>query len=262
MNDEIEDTVIEIPLNEIRMNPYQPRTVFDEAALIELAESIRVHGLFTPILVTRSTIRGYDLVAGERRFRAHEMLGLPTIKATVKKLTPIEVMEIALLENIQREDLSPIEEAQAYKLLLEKCKYSQDTLAKRMGKSKAAISNSLRLLRLPKPVQKAVIEKNYSMSHARTLLGLKDDSLILPTFRMSRKKDISVHELEKIVKNLNQKPEKKAPKENPYRKFEQRLSNKFKTRVQIDKTSIIIKYKDTKQLNEILDELNALDEEL
>lgn len=263
MKDEISSSVIQnIPLDQIRMNPYQPRKEFDEAKIIELAESIRTHGLFTPVLLSRSSVRGYDLVAGERRYRAHQQLGLPTIPAIIKEMTPTEMMEIALLENIQREDLSPIEEAQAYKQLLEFCKYTQETLAKRMGKSKAAISNSLRLLRLPKPVQKAVIAKQYSMSHARTLLGLNDESLILPTFRKSLRKGTSVHELEEIVRKLNHNIEQVSKKERPFVVIEKRLSNKYNTTVVIDKDSVIIKYKDNQQLNDILDKMNALEEEL
>lgn len=263
MKDDMNNSEIQnIPLEQIRMNPYQPRKEFDEDKIIELAESIRIHGLFTPVLLSRSTVKGYDLVAGERRYRAHQLLGLSSIPAIIRELTPTEMMEIALLENIQREDLSPIEEAQAYKQLLEFCKYTQETLAKRMGKSKAAINNSLRLLRLPKPVQKAVIAKQYSMSHARTLLGLNDESLILPTFRKSMRKGTSVHELEDIVRKLNQNLDKAVKTERPYAVIEKRLSQKYKATVIIDKDTVTIKYKDTQQLNDILDRMDALEEEL
>lgn len=259
---ELENSEIQmIPLNQIRVNPYQPRKSFDEGKIIELAESIRIHGLFTPILVNRSIISGYDLVAGERRFRAHQLLGLASIPAIVKEMSPMEMMEIALLENIQREDLSPIEEAQAYRSLLDHCKYNQETLAKRMGKSKAAISNSLRLLRLPKPVQKAVMDNRYSMSHARTLLGILDDSMMLPTFRKSLKKRMSVHELENYVRKINQISKEPKMVSRPHEKIEERLSKKYGAKVLIEKDSVIFRFKDVQQLNEILEKMNALDEE-
>ena len=155
-----------IPVNEIRPNPYQPRKVFDDEALKELSSSIKQHGVFTPILVKKS-IQGYDLIAGERRLRASKLAGLEDIPAIIVDFDDQEMMEIALLENIQREDLNVIEEAKAYEKLIQRLGYTQEQLAHRVGKSREHITNLLRLLKLPEDVQEYGVNKQVSMGHVR-----------------------------------------------------------------------------------------------
>ena len=186
-----------IPISEIRSNPYQPRIHFDEVALQELADSIKEHGVFEPIIVKKS-IKGYELVAGERRTKASKLAGLDTIPAIVKDFNDQEMMEIALLENIQRENLSPIEEAQAYKNFMTKMNMTQEEIAKRFGKSRSHITNLLGLLNLPKEVQKDVISGSISMSHARVLSKLEDKDQILELTEKVKNDGLSVRELENI----------------------------------------------------------------
>ena len=164
-----------IPVDEIRPNPYQPRKVFNDEALKELSSSIKQHGVFTPILVKKS-IQGYDLIAGERRLRASKLAGLKDIPAIIVDFDDQEMMEIALLENIQREDLNVIEEAKAYEKLIQRLGYTQEQLAHRVGKSREHITNLLRLLKLPEDVQEYVVSKQFSMGHVRALLGLKTEA--------------------------------------------------------------------------------------
>ena len=156
----------EIKLSEIRPNPYQPRKIFDDEKIGELAQSIKEHGVFTPVLL-RKSVKGYELIAGERRVRASKKAGLKTIPAIVMEFTEEQMMEISLLENIQREDLNAIEEAQAYQRLIERLDYTQEKLAQRVGKSREHITNTLRLLKLPKSVQHLVTENKLSMGHVR-----------------------------------------------------------------------------------------------
>ena len=172
-----ESEVKDIPIDEIRSNPYQPRVHFDEDALQELADSIKTHGVFEPIIVKKS-IKGYELVAGERRTKASKLAGLDTIPAIVKDFDDQAMMEIALLENIQRENLSPIEEAQAYKNFMIKTNMTQEEIARRFGKSRSHITNLLGLLSLPSDVQEDLITGKISMSHARVLSKLESEDAI------------------------------------------------------------------------------------
>lgn len=171
--DSNEETVEEIKIKDLRPNPYQPRKTFDEDALSDLKESIQQHGVLQPIIV-RKSIKGYDIVAGERRFRAAQQVGLTTIPAIVREFSETLMREIALLENLQREDLSPLEEAEAYASLLDHLSVTQEELAKRLGKSRPHIANHLRLLTLPDEVQKLIADGKLSMGHGRTLLSLKN----------------------------------------------------------------------------------------
>ena len=164
----------EIKLSEIRPNPYQPRKIFDDEKIGELAQSIKEHGVFTPVLL-RKSVKGYELIAGERRVRASKKAGLKTIPAIVMEFTEEQMMEISLLENIQREDLNAIEEAQAYQRLIERLDYTQEKLAQRVGKSREHITNTLRLLKLPKSVQQLVTENKLSMGHVRPLVTIEDE---------------------------------------------------------------------------------------
>ena len=167
----------EIPLNEIRSNPYQPRKHFDEEALQELADSIKQSGVFQPVIIRKSTVKGYELIAGERRVRASRLAGNQTIPAIIRDMDEQQMIEIAVLENLQREDLSPLEEAEAYQVLMDKLALTQVEVAERMGKSRPYIANYLRLLSLPEEV-KPYVGKELSMGQARTILGLKDKNQI------------------------------------------------------------------------------------
>ena len=197
MESATESDVKEILIDEIRTNPYQPRKNFDEDALQELASSIKVHGVFQPIIVKKS-IKGYDLVAGERRLRASKMAGLTTIPAIVKNFTDDEMREIALLENLQREDLTSIELAWAYKGLIDSLNITQDELANRIGKSRSHVTNTLGLLRLPSDVQDLVLENKISMGHARVLSKIEDDVKIKEMALKVISDNLSVRDLEKI----------------------------------------------------------------
>ena len=167
------DKVLEISLEEIKKNPYQPRTIFNEEKLDELKESIEKNGLLQPIVVKKA-VKGYYIIAGERRFRAFELLGKETIPAIVKEMTDEEMMVFSVLENLQREDLSALEESESYKNLMDKMELTQEELAKKLGKSRPYIANSLRLLKLPTEIKNKLISGELSAAHARTLLALKN----------------------------------------------------------------------------------------
>ena len=172
------EEIVELDIDELRPNPYQPRTVFHEEQLQELASSIKEHGVFQPIIVKKS-IKGYDIIAGERRYRASKLAGLKKIPAIVRTFTDEQMMEIALLENLQRENLSPMEEAKAYQSMIEKLHLTQDELSKKVGKSRSHLTNMLGLLRLPKEVQTLVNDEKLSMGHARALSKLENTEEII-----------------------------------------------------------------------------------
>lgn len=197
------------PIEDIEPNPMQPRQNFDEDAINELAGSIREKGIITPVIVSRSN-NGYQLIAGERRWRAAQRAGLETVPVVVKETTPIESLELALIENIHRRDLNPIEEAQAYQRWLENSNTTQEILAQRVGKDRSTIANLLRLLSLPLDVQKDVIDGNLTMGHARVLAGLKTPGE-QKTFRDTIiKGQLSVRQTENLIKRAASK--KLAPK--------------------------------------------------
>ena len=186
-----------IPLNELRSNPYQPRKTFEEDSLKELADSIREYGVFQPIIVKKS-IKGYDIIAGERRVKASQMAGLTEIPAIIRDFNDTQMMEIALLENLQREDLTAIEEATAYKKLQETLVLTQEELAKRLGKSRSHITNMLGLLTLPQNIQEEINKNNISMGHARVLSKLSDESQQQELVDKILKEGISVRKLEEL----------------------------------------------------------------
>ena len=250
-----------IPVNEIRPNPYQPRKVFNDEALKELSSSIKQHGVFTPILVKKS-IQGYDLIAGERRLRASKLAGLENIPAIIVDFDDQEMMEIALLENIQREDLNVIEEAKAYEKLIQRLGYTQEQLAHRVGKSREHITNLLRLLKLPEDVQEYVVNKQLSMGHVRALLGLKTESSMRTIAKQAIDQGLSVRKVEQIVKDTNNKKTVEKPKEDIYVKAaKEKLQEFFQTSVSISKNSISIHYENKEDLNRILELLNLVEEE-
>lgn len=250
-----------IPVDEIRPNPYQPRKVFNDEALKELSSSIKQHGVFTPILVKKS-IQGYDLIAGERRLRASKLAGLNDIPAIIVDFDDQEMMEIALLENIQREDLNVIEEAKAYEKLIQRLGYTQEQLAHRVGKSREHITNLLRLLKLPEDVQEYVVSKQLSMGHVRALLGLKTEASMRKVAKQAIDQGLSVRKVEQIVKDTNNKKTIEKPKEDIYVKAaKEKLQEFFQTSVSISKNAISIHYENKEDLNRILELLNLVEEE-
>lgn len=190
----------ELPINEIIPNRDQPRKTFDEAALEELAESIKHHGVLQPLLVRPIPSGGYQLVAGERRWRACRMAGLNKVPVVIKELTDTETMEIAIIENLQREDLNPIEEAEGLQALIDKCGYTQEEVAASVGKSRPAIANSLRLLRLPQEVRDMTKNGEISAGHARALLAFDNDAMMLEAAKNIVSKKMTVRDVERLAK--------------------------------------------------------------
>ncbi|WP_026908460.1 ParB/RepB/Spo0J family partition protein [Paucisalibacillus globulus] len=206
-----DDIVQQLPIKECRPNPYQPRKTFNTDSIEELKESILEFGIIQPLIV-RKSIKGYEIVVGERRFRAAKEAGLSTVPAIVKELTDEKMMELALLENLQREDLSPIEEGQAYANLMKELNITQEELSKRLGKSRSHIANMVRLLGLPDQVISYINNGELSMGHGRTLLGLKDKDKIIPLVNKIRNEKLNVRQVEKLIIILNEKPVKKKLK--------------------------------------------------
>lgn len=249
-----------IPVSEIRPNPYQPRKIFNKEALEELSLSIQQHGVFTPILVKKS-ISGYELITGERRWRASKMANLEEIPGIVVDFDDQQMMEVALLENVQREDLNVIEEAKAYEQLIQRLNYTQEQLAHRIGKSREHITNTLRLLRLPEEVQEKVTSKQLSMGHARALLGLKDEELMKKIAKQTIQQGLSVRRVEQLVKAQSQKKEEPKQEESVFVKDAKRkLEEYFQTSVHIGTHNISIHYENEEDLNRILELLNLVEE--
>lgn len=252
----------EVKLSEIRPNPYQPRKIFDDDKIGELAQSIKEHGVFTPVLL-RKSVKGYELIAGERRVRASKMAGRKTIPAIVMEFTEEQMMEISLLENIQREDLNAIEEAQAYQRLIDRLEYTQEKLAQRIGKSREHIANTLRLLKLPKSVQQLVTENKLSMGHVRPLVTIDDEGEAYDLAMRIAEEGLSVREVERLVKERHEQPKEKPEKkkDDPNLTYvEEVMEKKLQTRVKVDKKQIVIKYSGTADLNRILELLNCIEE--
>lgn len=250
------DQIVEINLSELRANPYQPRKNFDEEALNELASSIKEHGVFQPIIVKKS-IKGYEIIAGERRFRASKLAGMQTIPAIVKDFSDEEMMQIALLENLQRENLTSIEEAEAYKSIIESMNITQDELAKKVGKSRSHVTNILGLLKLPASVQDMVLYNKLSMGHARVLSKLDDPKIVEDLAQRVITEDLSVRKLESIVYDNEEKEVKtKKSSNNEYKYMEDFLKEKLGTNVKINNNKISIKFSNVQDLNRILEIMN------
>lgn len=198
------NAVIELPIEEIAPSRVQPRTVFDPEALGELASSIRAHGILQPLIVRKLPQGGYELVAGERRWRAARMAGLKTVPAVVQDVADNELLEISLIENIQREDLNPIELAQAFDRMVKQLGLTHDEIARRTGKDRTTITNTLRLLKLPEPVQTLVAERRLSMGHARALLGLPTPELQVQLAERAVSEGYSVRQIERLVRKLTE----------------------------------------------------------
>ena len=254
------EEIVELKLDELRVNPYQPRKKFDDEALNELALSIKEHGVFQPIIVKKS-IKGYEIIAGERRCRASRIAGKETIPAIIRNFTDEQMMEIALLENLQRENLSAIEEAVAYKSMLEKLNLTQDELAKKVGKSRSHITNILGLLRLPNEVQQMVIKNEITMGHARAISKLESQNEMINLANQIVNEKLPVREVEKISqkeevhKRVEQK--RKTESTNEYKYVEDMLRDKLDTKVKIKDNKIEICFNNVNDLNRILEILDV-----
>ena len=256
--------VLLLPLSKVEPRSGQPRVIFDEKALEELAESVRQHGVLQPILVTEKGDH-YEIIAGERRWRAAKLAGLNRIPAILKEYKEQDINELALIENIQREDLNPIEEAQAYRQLIEEYSLKQEDLAKRVSKSRAAVANSLRLLKLDERVQAMVMEGSLSEGHARTLLGLNDKKKQLELAKEVTEKNLSVRETERLVKQILEPAPVRVPAERKdqtaYDELTLKLRRSLGTKVSIRRTGdtkgqMVIDYYSVEELERIADRLS------
>lgn len=254
------EEIQEINIEELRPNPYQPRKIFNDEALKDLSDSIREHGVFQPIIVKKS-IKGYEIIAGERRVRASKLAGLEKIPAIIRNLNDEQMMEIALLENLQRENLSAIEEAVAYKSMIEKLSLTQEQLSVKVGKSRSHITNILGLLRLPEEVQKMVADNELSMGHARVLSKLEDNQKIIQMAHEIVDKKIPVREIEQEsgIEAKKVKIERHNVQNNEYKYVEEMLIEKLDTKVKIKDKKIEISFNNTADLNRILEVLNIKD---
>jgi ParB family chromosome partitioning protein len=260
--------VADVPVDDIAPNPRQPRDSIETAALQELAESIRTHGLIQPLVLTLAPPDGpvrYYLVAGERRWRAARLAGLKAVAAIVKDVTPQGMLELALVENLQRADLNPLEEAGAYQSLVEEFGLTQEVVAARVGKSRVAVTNSLRLLQLPDAAKEAVIAGQIKEGHARALLGLREDSLIEQALAMVIEDDLSVRQTEELVRRMQQAASERVANEkadeeedNPEtRQLETRLRDTLGTKVNLYRSRrggrIVIHFYSEEELSAIYD---------
>ena len=251
-----ESDIVEIPLTEIRSNPYQPRTHFDEEALKELSDSIKEHGVVQPIIVKKS-IKGYEIIAGERRTRASKMAGKETIPAIIREFNDQEMMEIALVENIQRENLNPIEEAEAFQKIIEVNNITQEEAAKKFGKSRSYITNLLGLIRLPEKTKKLVSEGKISMGHARVLSKMSDTDLINNLANKIIEDGLSVRETEKIASNPEVEKINKTTRKPVYNArhsiYESVMREKIGTKVKINSKKIEIPFSSDEELDKIIE---------
>ncbi len=203
--------VAQVPVSAITPNPHQPRTALDESALRELADSIREHGLIQPLIVTQSA-EGYQIIAGERRWRAAQLAGLETVPVLVKEAAPQQMLELALVENLQRADLNPLEEAAAFKQLMDEFGLTQEQVSRRVGKSRAAVGNAVRLLKLPQPVKARLADGTISEGHARALMALESEAAILKALTTVTRQALSVRQTEEMVRRILAGPKAKAKK--------------------------------------------------
>lgn len=250
------EEIVDLPISELRSNPYQPRKNFDEKALQELADSIREYGVFQPIIAKKS-IKGYEIIAGERRVKASALAGKETIPAIVRQFSDEDMMEIALLENLQREDLNAVEEAIAYRKLIQELAITQEELAKRLGKSRSYITNMLGILNLPEEVKDMIMDEKISMSHARVLSKIEDSEKVKNLAQRIVMENLSVRQIEDIAseslyekKNKNKKHAKTL---GEYSIVEEELSEKLGTKVKIKNNKIEISFVNNNDLNRLLE---------
>lgn len=253
------EDIVDIKLSELRSNPYQPRQKFNQEKLVELANSIKEYGVLEPIIVTKS-IKGYEIVAGERRKKASELAGLETIPAIIKEFTDSEMMQIALLENIQRENLTAIEEAEAYSNLLKVLNVTQEELANKIGKSRSYITNMVGLLNLPESVKNDILHGLISAGHAKILSKLENEELITELAEKIKLNHLSVRELEELVQNPGYKRKNaivKIKNDNTYNYVEEAFTDKIGNRVKIKNKKIVIPFNSEKDLERILEILKV-----
>ena len=251
-----EEEIKELPISKLRVNPYQPRKTFNEEALRELAESIKEHGVIQPIIVKKS-IKDYEIVAGERRYRASKLAGKETIPCIVRNFTDEQMMEIALLENLQRENLNSIEEAMAYESLMKNLSLTQEQVAKRVGKSRSYITNILGLLTLPEPVKELVRQGKITQSHARTLSKLESKEKIVELADKIVNQNLNVREIEEETKKETKKEEQHTkPRNKEYELLERELESYLGTKVKIKQKKLEINYENENDLNRILEIIN------
>ncbi len=251
--EENEKNVTEINIDDIRSNPYQPRKTFDIESLNELAKSIKEYGVVQPIIVKKS-IKGYELVAGERRTKAAKIAGLKKIPAIIKDFDDQEMMEIALVENIQREDLNPIDEATSISNIIKLRGYTQEEFANKFGKSRTYVTNILGLLKLPDEVKKLVEKKNLSMSHARVISKIDDENKAIELAKKVITDNLSVHDLEKLSQEEKQvtKVKSKSNYDTKYRMFENIIMDALNTKVRVHKNKIEVYFDGVNELEDIL----------
>jgi ParB family chromosome partitioning protein len=264
--------IYEIMLTEIQVNPYQPRIHFDKESLQELADSIQVQGIIQPITVRKLEDGAFQLISGERRFQASKIAGLDKIPAYVRTANDQQMLEMALIENIQRENLNALEIAQSYQRLLAECDLKQEELGVRVGKNRTTVNNYLRLLKLPPDIQAGIRDQKISMGHARALINIEDIDKQLALFKRTVEEELSVRKVESLVKSLNDGPEEK-PENNkkeldPVRKYEigkiqNKLASHFGTKVQLktdpkNKGEIKIPFRSAEDLNRILEILEII----
>ena len=263
VSDEIKGSIVELKINDISPNADQPRKAFDQEKLEDLSASIRENGVIQPIIV-RKGLQGYKIVAGERRWRASRMAGLSVIPAIIRELTDTQVLQHALIENIQRQDLNPLEEAYALEKLIKEHEMTQEKLSTVVGRSRPAIANTLRLLNLPDDLKKMVMNEELTAGHARALLSIPDQTVQIKAAGMIKSRELSVRDTEKLVKKLAVPP-KPAKKPDPaytlsVKEVEQRLTSSLGTRVKLKdkqgKGLIQISYYSNEDLDRLLDILD------
>jgi len=264
------NSMLRIPVEQITENPKQPRRDFDETALRELADSIRLHDIIQPITVTKLANNKFQLISGERRWRASKMAGLKDIPAYVRTADDQEMLELALLENLQRENLNAMEIAMSYRRLMDECDLTQEQVGERMNKERSTVTNYLRLLKLPPDIQKSVRDGELSMGHARALIGLDQIDQQLYAFREVREKGLSVRQTEALVKNLATEKSagtsgdaaKVKPRLAPaYKRIEDNMASHFSTKVKLDrkqngKGNLVIEFYNDEDLERIMEKMN------
>lgn len=265
--DKLVSHIDNIQLALIEPNPDQPRRDFDEHTLAELATSIKSYGLIQPITVRKMGPKKYQIISGERRYRASKLAGIESIPAYIREAESSEVLEMALVENIQRDDLNPIDVATSYQRLIDECNLTHQELSDRVGKKRTTITNYLRLQKLPPEIQTALKEKKISMGHARELINIDDIGIQIMLYRRIVEEGLSVRKVEEIRKNY-QNPKKESVKKpvlpTAYQQVQEQLRSRLDSPIQLKRTAngkgqIIIKFEDDSDLNRIIDILNNED---
>jgi ParB family transcriptional regulator, chromosome partitioning protein len=258
--------VLEIPLDQIETNPFQPRSEFEQNSIQELATSIKTYGLIQPITVRRLNSEKYQLISGERRYRASQLAGLVEIPAYIRLADDQQMLEMALVENIQRKDLNAIEVAISYQRLIDECQLTHEALSERIGKDRTTVTNYTRLLKLPPEIQQSIKANSISIGHAKALAGIQDIALQLALLRKTIDEELSVRALEQMIRSYNLSKNKPAASEkrksNKFKQIAFQLSDKLETDVQIkanaetDKGTIIIHFNGIDEFNRIFDQLD------